>query len=366
MMEQKKIPKPDFFLEDYDIIIEHWALDRNKKVPDWFETSSDDYNRFRTLKINKFKTQKKYSLVETFTYEFNDSKFYEKLKEKIIKTLKEKNPGDTFVIKKLSYSEFIESLKEKSYTLSNNCADFIKIAKTYSLTPEKIKERLESEIWSEKIIAFGNIANQIFKLYQKALSENGEIDFNDMINLAIAKLQQNKQLYRNKFDQILVDEYQDFSKPKFNLIKELMKKNAGCKLFCVGDDWQGIYAFSGANLEYFLQFENYFCSPTINYLTTNYRSNKSIVELGNAIIKMNGASQRSKKIKANNTVEKEITVYSLSHKKDFKKEYYHQMAEHCIELASTFPLNDVMILSRIHSRNSYLVQELLKASKKKE
>ena len=108
------------------------------------------------------------------------------------------------------------------------------------------------------------------------------IDFSDMINLAVKELNIQENLYKNMFNHILIDEYQDISTQRYNLIKVLMAKNEDCKLFCVGDDWQSIMGFTGSNLDFFVNFEKYFDHPARTDFTINYRSCKSIVDLGTA------------------------------------------------------------------------------------
>ena len=65
----------------------------------------------------------------------------------------------------------------------------------------------------------------------------------------------------NVYDNILIDEFQDISAQRYDLIQSLMSKNPNCKLFCVGDDWQSIMGFSGSNLDYFINFKDYFSHP---------------------------------------------------------------------------------------------------------
>ena len=102
---------------------------------------------------------------------------------------------------------------------------------------------------------FAYIALDIYETYENELRDENKIDFSDMINLAVKELKENKELYKNSFDQILIDEYQDVSAQRCELIRELMRKNEGCKLFCVGDDWQSIMGFTGSDLDFFVNFQ---------------------------------------------------------------------------------------------------------------
>ena len=142
---------------------------------------------------------------------------------------------------------------------------------------------------------FANIALDIYENYENKLRDENKIDFADMINLAVKELKEKQELYKNSFAQILIDEYQDISAQRYQLIRELMKKNDGCKLFCVGDDWQSIMGFSGSDLDFFVKFHEYFDHPARTDLSINYRSCKSIVDTGAEIIKHNKGSQIEKR-----------------------------------------------------------------------
>lgn len=81
---------------------------------------------------------------------------------------------------------------------------------------------------------------------------------------------------------IMVDEYQDFSYLFFSLIHALRKLTTNAKLFCVGDDWQAINRFAGSDVDYFINFQEYFLEDVANIpLATNYRSSRKIVEYAN-------------------------------------------------------------------------------------
>ena len=87
---------------------------------------------------------------------------------------------------------------------------------------------------------------------------SNEIDFNDMINKATDEIQVNQPIYNYQY--IIIDEYQDISFARFNLIKEI-RQLSGARLICVGDDWQSIYRFTGCDINLFTNFEKYFDKP---------------------------------------------------------------------------------------------------------
>lgn len=351
-------PKPDFYFPDFDIYLEHWAIGKDGKVPKWFsgDNPTKVYVENMDIKKEKYKSNNK-TLFETSHADFEKGVFYKVLEDRFIKALKEKTPDEKFNLSKISYNELVERVwedcKEFVKTISTNISKFIIIAKTYRLYPIDIENRLNKEKWSPKQSSFAKIANVIYAKYQKGLEKDNYIDFSDMINLAVDYLKSNKEFYKEIYDHILVDEYQDISTQRYELIKELMNKNKNCKLFCVGDDWQSIMGFAGSNLDFFINFDKYFSHPARTDLTKNYRSIKSIVEVGACIIKNNKEGQIKKKTIANSNETKPILVFSSLHQKKFYNQYYEQVAKHCLDKIKEYHTNknyhydDFMILLRI-------------------
>jgi DNA helicase-4 len=274
----------------------------------------------------------------------------------MLQALQDKYPNKEITIEELSYEEIVKKVwrdcKESIDDLSKNVANFILIAKTYHLMPADITARLSNEPWTRRQQAFAGVAIKMYERYENELRLKNCIDFSDMINLATHELTTKSDLYRNVFDHILIDEYQDISTQRYDLIKALMAKNEGCKLFCVGDDWQSIMGFSGSNLDLFVNFPVYFDHPARTDLTVNYRSCKSIVDLGASIIRRNGDAQIRKETIAHDPSERQIKVYSSTLDPRDYLEYYQQFMGHCVEmieryLSQGYRPEDILILSRI-------------------
>ncbi|GAH92321.1 unnamed protein product, partial [marine sediment metagenome] len=84
-----------------------------------------------------------------------------------------------------------------------------------------------------------------------------KIDFSDMINHAVEFVKNRPEKYLNAYDHILVDEFQDISYQRLQLIKGFVNEKSRTKLFCVGDDWQSIYQFTGSDVRFFTNFEEF-------------------------------------------------------------------------------------------------------------
>ena len=357
--------KPDFYFPDFDVYLEHWAIDENGKVPEWFkgENPTKKYTESMNLKKKKYETHQKL-LIETSHADYKKGNFQNLLYDKFISILKSKEPDKTYNLEKLSYKELVDSSWDSAKFVKQihaNISKFIHIAKTYRLYPKDIEKRLDSEIWLPKQQSFAKIANQIYKIYQQELKKENYIDFSDMINDAVDCLKKNKKFYKDKYDHILIDEYQDISTQRYEIIKELMKKNNKCKLFCVGDDWQSIMGFAGSNIDFFINFCKRFPNPEKTYLTKNYRSIKSIVDAGACIIKNNKERQIKKKTISDRNESKPILVFSSKYPKEFFRKYYDQIARHCLDKIKEYhdkkyPYDDFMILVRI--KNPLLINSI--------
>ncbi len=154
-------------------------------------------------------------------------------------------------------------------------------AKNEMLEPDMYKMRTNGEMRKETIA-------QIYNLYQRKLKENNAIDFDDIINYTIKILSENPDVleyYSNKFEYVLVDEYQDTNKAQFTLISILAARHGNITV--VGDNDQGIYSFRGADITNILNFEKDFPGTKIIKLEQNYRCTQNILDAANAVIKNN-------------------------------------------------------------------------------
>ena len=139
-----------------------------------------------------------------------------------------------------------------------------------------------------------NIA-KVFEFYENVLNNNNAIDFDDMLLITVKLLEQNPEVrekYYNKFQHILVDEYQDTNQAQYQLIKALYTNFSPNipetrSLCVVGDVDQSIYSWRGADFRIILNFQNDFPSAKVVKLEQNYRSTSNILNAANAIIDNN-------------------------------------------------------------------------------
>lgn len=125
----------------------------------------------------------------------------------------------------------------------------------------------------------------LLKAWKTALKEEGAVDFSGLIHQAINVLEKGR--FISPWKHILVDEFQDISPQRAALLAALRKQNSQTTLFAVGDDWQAIYRFSGAQLSLTTAFEHYFGEGDSCALDTTYRFNSRIGEIANRFIQQN-------------------------------------------------------------------------------
>lgn len=137
-------------------------------------------------------------------------------------------------------------------------------------------------------------AAQVFPLYQKALKDAGALDFDDLISRTVSLLNKNPEIrkkWQQQFAYVMIDEYQDTNEAQYRLVKLLTNENQNIAV--VGDDWQSIYSWRGADFRNILNFSKDYKNCTVIKLEQNYRSTKKILDAAHAVITKN--QQRSDK-----------------------------------------------------------------------
>lgn len=156
----------------------------------------------------------------------------------------------------------------------------------------------------------------IYVKYKTYLEENGEYDFDDLIMEATNVVREST--YVRKFKYIIIDEYQDSSYIRFNLIKEIVDVNEAY-FMAVGDDFQSIYKFSGSDIGLFVNFKDYFKKGKILKIQTTYRNSQELVDIAGDFV-MQNKKQIKKEMRSNIHIDKPIkVVYYEKKDEDFYK-----------------------------------------------
>lgn len=277
--------QPDFYLSDYDIYLEHFGVDENNKAKHLTLFNEQKYLEEMELKRDKHKLYNT-KLIETYSYYNRDRVLLEKLED----MLKNENvvfkPRDT----KNIYSKVSDKDKNFGKEIINLLSTFINLCKSRQLDYRAIvslfsdKHSANNNFMLERQQIFLRFAVPILKKYDYTLKEKSEFDFNDMINKAANLIKINKPEYT--YQHIIIDEYQDISFSRFNLIKEI-RELSGARLICVGDDWQSIYRFAGSDISLFSKFEKYVGKYEQLVIEQTYRNAQSLVDITSKYILKN-------------------------------------------------------------------------------
>lgn len=167
----------------------------------------------------------------------------------------------------------------------------------------------------KKDIPYLKIIKKILQQYILEKKSQGLIDFDDMITLATRLVKENN--FQKTYRYIIIDEYQDTSKIRENLVREI-KKKTNAYVTVVGDDFQSIYRFSGCDINHFLDFTKNFKPAKKIYLTNTYRNSKELIRVAGDFI-MENKRQIKKKLKSSKSIKKPIIIYFYKYKNDIIK-----------------------------------------------
>ncbi len=227
--------------------------------------------------------------------------------------------------------------------------------KNHLLTPEEIaKEASSLGIDQQKIYA--QIAN-IYQKYQNYLEINNLVDFDDLLKLPFEILRDNEDLKNElsqKYQYIMIDEFQDTNELQFRLLKLLCATHNN--LCVVGDDDQSIYGWRGANIKNILEFDTLFENTKVVKLEENYRSTEKILECANQLISHN-KNRHQKVLKATHKHGKEIGFDEYFDEKQ-EAETIAQMVQKLID--SGVRHAEIAILYRINALSRSIEEGLLR------
>ena len=257
--------KPDFYLTEADIYIEHFALSADGSTPPFIDEA--EYTASREWKLE---THKSYgtTLLETFSHEQSDGRLTEKLGEKLA--------AHGVSLKPIRRAEIFALLNEQRRVkpFTELVATFLTHFKGSRLRMAELADRAAAIRDGGRSRAFVDVFRPIFERYEESLAEAREIDFHDMINRATDHVAAGR--YRSGYRYILVDEFQDISPGRAALLEALLDQVPDAQLFAVGDDWQAIYRFAGADLAIMREFHGRFGDGARTDLETTFRCSDGV------------------------------------------------------------------------------------------
>lgn len=267
---------PDFYIKDKELYLEHFGIDREGNTrPD---INKEKYHQEMEKKRELHK-ENGTTLIESFHYELLDGSLTDNLEKKLNDHNVSFNPTPS--------DELFETINklEKRTAIGTEIANTIKKIRANDLTKEEFEQKLNRQFnkYISSKIAF--VISTILDKYNNYLKSNSEYTFEDMINKS-AKLVKNRR-YVPKWKYILVDEFQDISPQRAELITNIRDAQKEASLFCVGDDWQAINGFSGSELSYTVDFENKVGKCETILLDKTFRFDNQLSDLASKFIMQN-------------------------------------------------------------------------------
>lgn len=286
--------KPDFYYPEIDVWHEHWALDKEGYPPPDFSGYLEEIKWKR-----KLHSDNETKLIETTFGEVVFSNGLNNLKCELVgRGIKlhwdPDRPKAAFT--NIEDAEIIRLIRS-----------FMTHVKSNSLTETEIASRLTgnwSHLKSDRTDLFLEIYWKIHAEWNKRLQTANAIDFEDMLTQAANAVENH--MYVPDYDLILVDEFQDSSSARARLVKSLLKLR-GKFVLVVGDDWQSINRFAGADVSLMSKFHNSFGKGPILHLTRTYRCTQTIADVATHFVSKN-PNQIKKKVVADQSGEENPIV----------------------------------------------------------
>ena len=352
--------KPDFSIyfeqggETKRIYLEHFGVDEHGLVPIWFakdrgityEVANQKYNDGITWKKaahEKFGTK----LLTTSSADFHYSDIREKLKtllEKADVSIQEKTDAEL-------YDMVLPPNSKHEKAFIRLVVTFVTLIKSSCKSVDEVLRQTKNAGDERSTFIIKNIFQPVYKRYIEELANINQIDFTDAILQATDICRSSHPV---KYDYIIVDEFQDISVDRYNFLKVLREGNPPAKLYCVGDDWQSIYRFSGSDMALFNQFSDYFGQTEINKIETTYRFGEPLVSLSSQFIQRNEAQIKKNIHPFNPQVKTELQFCDYE-----RRDYCNVIGQ----LVASIPLDKSVFLLGRYSFDDYYLSFMYKSVK---
>lgn len=288
--------KPDFtiFNEKSGVIIEYFGM-----------VGDAQYNRQVQEKQKYWRAKSEWSLISIFPSDFANSKAGG-VQELIASRLEDLG----IRCQKLDEDEIWRRVRHRAVDkFTRAVAAFIGRCRKKFWSVEALAKRISSHRSSTNAEAqFVGLASEVFSAYLDRLENTGDNDFDGLLQKAVEAINSGSTVFLRKgvggdikhLRFVCIDEFQDFSELFHRLVDAMRKVNERLSFFCVGDDWQAINGFAGSEIRFFESFPDYFDDASKLTVSTNYRSARKIVEVGNKLMVGLGSPAQASKIEVGN------------------------------------------------------------------
>jgi DNA helicase-2/ATP-dependent DNA helicase PcrA len=201
---------------------------------------------------------------------------------------------------------------------------------------------------------------QCYNRYQQELKKGDAVDFDDIIMLTVKifeKYPEVLRFYQELFRYMMVDEYQDTNPAQYKFLSMLAARYQN--LCVVGDDWQSIYGWRGADVQNILDFEHDYPKAKVVLLEQNYRSTQTILDAAYCVISQN-VNRKDKKLWTENSQGQLITSYEARDEKEEARFVVEQIQ--CLQREMELKLNDFAVLYRTNAQSRALEEYFMRAA----
>jgi DNA helicase IV len=287
---QHRAYKPDFTIERPGnprgpLFLEHFGIDERGSPPPFFTPAEAERYRKSIVWKRALHTTHGTDLIETYSYEFRRGTIFGNLEGRLRAAGVRLNPrSDEDCLDTLRASHVVTQAGSFFSELLPLCREI----GTTSDVENRLSKVPEQDRYRSRLL--WRLLGPVVSKYEKALAEAGDIDFSDLLHRATQYVVDGR--FRSPFSQILVDEFQDISEARARLVRALRDQVPDASLFCVGDDWQSIYRFAGADVSFTSRFSERIGEGSTVALDRTFRFNDQIGAVASSFITKNPAQTK--------------------------------------------------------------------------
>ena len=339
---------PDFRIwqGDREAYLEHFGISedgRNNRF------SEDELQAYKKAVNDKVALHRQHGTKLLYTFSsYRD-------RRPLLEHLQEQLEAAGFELRPRSNKEIMEKLvvsEENRYIrkLVALIQRFITNFKTNGYTADEFN-RMYHSTQNVRTRLFLNICHDCYLEYERYLKENQAVDFQDMINESARILREVKEMkQRLDFQYIIVDEYQDISRQRFDLVTALHEVTTA-KIIAVGDDWQSIYAFSGSDISLFTKFREKMGYAALLKIVRTYRNSQEVIDIAGNFIQKN-TEQIQKDLISPKHISDPVIVYTYDSKRKDPKGDNRSGANYAIAHAIETALEQIIEYNRAEGKPS--------------
>lgn len=333
--------RPDFYFPDIDVYLEHWAIDERGEPPASFQGYKESMAWKRRIhELNKT------TLLQTTMAQLWSGQAFKYLGDELTARGLVLDPNPS---REVTGRQPIENPR-----LLRTMRSFLTHAKSNRLTVADLRTRLQAGVagrFQFRHRMFLHLFEQVWARWEQRLRAERCIDFDDMLNMAADCIEQGR--WKSPYDLVMVDEVQDASQARARLVKALTNGPAK-HLFAVGDDWQSINRFAGADLSVMTRFDTLFGKAVTLKLETTFRCPQTLCDISSRFVQKNPNQLRKRVRSSVEDVPNPVQIIRVNDERLIRSAVENRVSM----LASNHPSHarplNILVLGRYNHESGYL------------